>query len=88
MNRSRSHCGAPGRIGSAGVPLSAGGGENMLLRKKKGQSTMEYIVLFAAVVAAILAFAYTSLRGGVKRVLDESGNKIDSAADRFSRNIP
>jgi Flp pilus assembly pilin Flp len=63
------------------------GGENML-RKKKGQSTMEYIVLFAAVVAAILAFAYTSLRGGVKRVLTESGNKIDASADKFSKNIP
>ena len=60
----------------------------MLLRKKKGQSTMEYIVLFAAVVAAILAFAYTSLRGGVKRVLDESGNKIDASADKFATNIP
>ena len=60
----------------------------MLLRKRKGQSTMEYIVLFTAVVAAILAFAYTSLKGGVKRVLVESGSKIDAAADKFSKNIP
>jgi Flp pilus assembly pilin Flp len=58
-----------------------------MLRKKKGQSTMEYIVLFAAVIAAILAFAYTSLRGGVNRVMTESGNKIDAAADRFATDL-
>jgi len=59
-----------------------------MLRKKKGQSTMEYIVLFAAVVAAILAFAYTSLRGGVQKVMTESGNKITDAADRFAADVP
>jgi Flp pilus assembly pilin Flp len=63
------------------------GGENML-RSKKGQSTMEYIVLFAAVVAAILAFAYTSLRGGVKNVMTQSGQKINDAADNFLKGTP
>jgi uncharacterized protein (UPF0333 family) len=59
-----------------------------MLRSKKGQSTMEYIVLFAAVVAAILAFAYTSLRGGVQKVMTESGNKITSAANSFKTGVP
>jgi uncharacterized protein (UPF0333 family) len=54
-----------------------------MLRKKKGQSTLEYIVLFAAVVAAVIAFAYVNLRGGVQRVQQEAGAKITDAADRF-----
>lgn len=58
-----------------------------MLRKKKGQSTMEYIVLFAAVVAAVIAFAYVSLRGGVQRVQREAGQKIDDAAARFAQDV-
>ena len=59
-----------------------------MLRKKKGQSTMEYIVLFAAVVAAIIAFAYTNLRSGVQKLQQEAGQKISDAADRFAAEAP
>ena len=69
-----------------GAPLTAEGGENML-RKKKGQSTMEYIILFAAVVAAIIAFAYMNLKGGVQKMQQEAGNKILEAADKFAAEV-
>jgi len=59
-----------------------------MLRSKKGQSTLEYIVLFAAVVAAIIAFAYTNLRTGVQSVQQEAGNKITGAAASFAAGVP
>lgn len=59
-----------------------------MLRSKKGQSTLEYIVLFAAVVAAVIAFAYTNLRTGVQSVQVEAGNKIDAAATSFAAGVP
>lgn len=59
-----------------------------MLRSKKGQSTLEYIVLFAAVVAAIIAFAYTNLRTGVQSVQTEAGQKITDAAASFAAGVP
>jgi hypothetical protein len=54
-----------------------------MLRKKKGQSTLEYIAVFTAITAAILFFAYTKLKPAVDRVLTSSANSIEDAADRF-----
>lgn len=62
------------------------GGEKMLSRKK-AQSTLEYITVFAAIVAAIVLFAYTRLRPAVESVLGSSASKITEAATTFSSTI-
>jgi len=54
-----------------------------MFRKRKGQSTLEYITLFAAIVAAIVIFAYLKLKPAVESVMNSSANKITTAADKF-----
>ena len=57
-------------------------------RKKKGQSTLEYVILVAAVIAAVLAFvptfrtAYnTTLAAGTNMMTNMAGRLRDSYAD-------
>lgn len=62
----------------------AKGGEKMLrIRKRNGQSTLEYIALFTAVVAAIAIMAYSKLKPAVESILDSAANKITQAAGNF-----
>lgn len=55
----------------------------MLRSKRKGQSTLEYIIVFTAIVAAILGIAYTTLKPAVQGVMTSAANKITNAADAF-----
>ncbi len=55
-----------------------------MFRKRKGQSTLEYITVFAAIVAAILIFAYGALKPAVKNVLDASATRITNATGNFT----
>jgi uncharacterized protein (UPF0333 family) len=55
-----------------------------MLRKRKGQSTLEYIVVFAAIVAAILGFAFIKLQPAVESVMDSSALQITNAATNFT----
>lgn len=52
-------------------------------RKIKAQSTLEYITVFVAIVTAIVALAYISLRPAVSNVLNASANKITNASNTF-----
>lgn len=54
-----------------------------MLNHRKGQSTLEYIAVFTAVVAAIVILAYSKLQPAVSSVLDASAAKISSAAQDF-----
>ena len=54
-----------------------------MLRKRKGQSTLEYITLFAAIVAAVLLFAWNFMRPAVGNVMGAAANKITNAAKTF-----
>jgi uncharacterized protein (UPF0333 family) len=54
-----------------------------MLDRKKGQSTLEYITVFVAIVAVIVFVAFTVMRPAVNRVMGAAANKIDSAAVRF-----
>lgn len=56
-----------------------------MLTKRKGQSTLEYITVFAAIVAAILVFAYTKLNPAVQSVLNASATKITNATANFTQ---
>lgn len=57
-----------------------------MLVKKKGQSTLEYITVFAAIVAAIVIFAFAKLKPAVENVMDSTSTKITDAATSFSSN--
>ncbi|MFH1397221.1 MAG: hypothetical protein ABIH27_01550 [Candidatus Omnitrophota bacterium] len=56
-----------------------------MLRKIKGQSTLEYIAVFVAIVAAIVAVAYSTLSPAVGNVMTNSATKITNAASSFSQ---
>ena len=54
-----------------------------MFRWKTGQSTLEYITLFAAIVAAIVIFAFAKMKPAVESVMNSSSNKIQTAANRL-----
>ena len=54
-----------------------------MLRTKKAQSTLEYIIIFVAIVAAVFVLAYSLLKPGVKNVIDGSRREMDKAAGDF-----
>lgn len=58
-----------------------------MLRKKKGQSTLEYIIVFSAIVAAILIFAYQKLNPAVEKILNSTATEIEDASDKFGQLI-
>ncbi|MCM8797129.1 MAG: class III signal peptide-containing protein [Candidatus Omnitrophica bacterium] len=53
-------------------------------RIKKGQSTLEYIILFAAIVIAVLVLAYKTLQPAVQHVMNASRDVIQNASSAFS----
>ena len=55
-----------------------------MFRRKRGQSTLEYIAVFAAIVGAIIVFAYTKLKPAVQNVMDSSATKISTATSNFT----
>ena len=54
-----------------------------MLNRKKGQSTLEYITVFVAIVAVIVFVAFTVMRPAVNRVMVSAGNRIGAAAVGF-----
>ncbi|MDD2927402.1 MAG: hypothetical protein PHE30_00940 [Candidatus Omnitrophica bacterium] len=50
----------------------------------RGQSTLEYIAVFAAIVGAIIIFAYAKLKPAVQNVMDSSATKITTATSDFT----
>ena len=55
----------------------------MMLRKRKGQSTLEYIIVFVAIVAAILLFAYAKLKPSIEGLYNGAQTKITAAGVSF-----
>ena len=68
---------------------------NMLRKKKvlcpqkkaKGQSTIEYIILVAAVIAAILVFA-PGFKSAFQKTLNAGTNGMQNMADRLQMSRP
>jgi hypothetical protein len=55
------------------------GGETMK-RFKKGQSVLEYVLVLAAIIAAIAVVATTKIGGGVTKALGTAGDKIGNVS--------
>lgn len=58
-----------------------------MFRKKKAQSTLEYIIIFSVVVVAVFAVAYTTLNQRVKNLVNQSAAKVQQAGDKFGTSI-
>jgi len=58
------------------------------MKGKRGQSTLEYIIVFTAIVAGILLIAYNTLKPGLQKVYDQSNTELDEAATRFGNLNP
>jgi len=57
-------------------------------RNRKGQSTLEYVTIFVAIVAAVVILAYTKFKPAVESLYNGVANKITNAATTFeSSNI-
>ncbi len=56
--------------------------------KRKGQSTVEYIILVAAVIAALLIFLPGTFRTAVTSTMTEGTNGMQNMAARLSGSRP
>ena len=52
-----------------------------MMRQRKGQSTLEYIILVTMIIGALILLASDAggLRTGIQNVFSKSGAKIDKA---------
>ena len=57
------------------------GGENMF--KKKGQSTLEYVIILTAIIAAIVFAAATFLKPRVESSLDHVSDQMQQGVQQL-----
>ena len=57
-------------------------------KKKKGQSTIEYIILVAAVIAALLIFLPGTFRTAFNATLQSGTNGMQNMAERLMTSRP
>ncbi|MCX5703996.1 MAG: hypothetical protein NT066_05875 [Candidatus Omnitrophica bacterium] len=51
--------------------------------KNKGQSTLEYITIFVAIVAAVIILAYAKFKPAVESLYNGVGSRLTNAATTF-----
>jgi len=56
-----------------------------MLNGRKAQSTLEYIAVFAAIVGAIVLFAFSKMKPAVEKIMSSSADKITKSADDFGK---
>jgi len=54
-----------------------------MLRTRKGQSTLEYVIVFTAIVAAIILFANTLMRQRVGASLDHVSDQMQMQVEKI-----
>ena len=57
-------------------------------RKKKGQSTVEYIILVAAIIGALIVFLPTTFKTAYNAALISGTNGMENMADRLAGSRP
>lgn len=53
-------------------------------RDARGQSTLEYIVIFAAIVAVIVVIAYTTIRPSIVKMMGAAATRINNSSESFT----
>ncbi len=53
------------------------------LRKKKGQSTMEYVIVFSVITLAIAITAYVPIKDGIESLMKQTGAKLTTEANKI-----
>jgi uncharacterized protein (UPF0333 family) len=56
--------------------------------KKKGQSTVEYIILVAAIIAALIIFLPGTFRTAYNKTLISATNGMENMANRLATSRP
>jgi len=54
-----------------------------MLRLKRGQSTLEYVIVFTAIIAAIILFANTLMKQRVGDSLDHVSNQMQMQVQKI-----
>ena len=55
----------------------------LVLTRNKGQSILEYITVFTAIVAVIVLLAMTKLKPAISHLLDNAAAKIQNSGTNF-----
>ncbi|MFH0762556.1 MAG: class III signal peptide-containing protein [Candidatus Omnitrophota bacterium] len=55
-----------------------------MLRSKKAQSTLEYIIIFTAIVGAVLLAANTIIKPKVGNIIDHAATQAETAVEHIS----
>ena len=63
------------------------GGEKMRRLNRKGQSTLEYVIIWTAIVAAILLAANQFLRPAIEGAVQDTSNKITTEVGNLTGGI-
>ena len=56
-------------------------------RLRRGQSTLEYILIIAAILVAVIAAAGTLIKPAVTKTMTESSNVIKNASDKIGKGL-
>ena len=54
---------------------------------ERGQSTVEYVIVFTAIAAAIIFAAVTIIRPAVNKTYNQAGGRIEAGADYFGNKV-
>jgi Flp pilus assembly pilin Flp len=54
-----------------------------MVRNKKGQSTLEYVIVLAAIIAAIIVFATGTFKNRLSNSLDDVSNQMQNVIGRI-----
>ena len=57
------------------------------VKKEKGQSTVEYVIVFTAIAAAIIFAAVYIIRPAVNKAYNEAGNSIERGSDYLGNQL-
>lgn len=57
------------------------------LRERKGQSTVEYVIVFTAIAAAIIFAAVNLIQPAVNKTYNEAGGSIEHGGKYFGNKI-
>lgn len=52
-----------------------------------GQSTLEYVIVLTAIVAAILFAAAQFIRPSINRIYNEAGKTLNASGDYFANSV-